>query len=602
MATFCLVKPIADKFKAAIKDGTVDPEKMSNMSSGERHAMLEKIVGKDNATQVNALFESKLLLKNQQAGMVAWAKRMLDMTPVRRQDLISKIERLDHVLSESEAKSFLGDLAETRLGVDVTQEEANKIADLTKKMTDAQKSIENGGDRMAYGRARVELTNYVSDLKNEASRTKLKDFMERPFNAAKNVVSGVGGFTKSLKASLDNSALFRQGWKAMLTDPEVWGKNAMQSFKDIADSFGGKEVLNEVHADILSRPTYQKMKDAHLAVSVKEEAFPTSLPEKIPLFGRVFKASEAAYTAFLDRTRADIFDKYLQIAEKTGVNTQDPEQLRAIGRVVNSLTGRGHLGGFEQSANMVNNIFFSARDFKSQIDVLTAHSFDKNMTPFARKKAAENLVRVIGGTAVVLGVANAVRPGSVEWDPRSSDFGKIKIGNTRFNIAGGMGSVITLAARLVTGKSKSTSSGSTYDINRWTAIFGDKDNRGFVENKLSPTAGLVDDLLRQQTFDKEKPTIKGELKNLLLPLPVQNAMDLYKDPNSANKLLAIIADGLGIAVSDYKPKEASISSLMKAAAQAKMTEADKKKNAAAAAKRKATLDKKKADFAKSIGR
>jgi len=40
-------------------------------------------------------------------------------------------------------------------------------------------------------------------------------------------------------------------------------------------------------------------------------------------------------------------------------------------------------------------------------------------------------MRAVLGTAAVLTIAKALKPGSVEDDPRSADFGKIKIGNTR---------------------------------------------------------------------------------------------------------------------------------------------------------------------------
>lgn len=609
MATFCLVQPIADKFKAAIQDGTIDPEKMSSMSSEERHKMLADIVGKDNATQVNALFESKLLLKNQQAGMVAWAKRMLDMSPVRRQDLISKIERLDHVLSESEAKSFLGDLAETRLGVDVTQEEANKIADLTKNMVSLK---EKDPTSIEYGRAGIKLRNYVSELKNEAGKFRMSDLKTQPLNAAKKGILGLGGLSKSLKATLDNSAIFNQGMKPLLTDPAIWAKNAMKSFDDIVRSFGGKEVLDEVDAGILSDKNYQKMVDAHLAGMVTEENFPTSLPERVPLFGRVYKASEAAYSAFLKRTRQDIFNKYINDAELAGINTNDPEQLRAIGRVVNSLTGRGHLGGAEQAANAVNNILFSPRNIKAQFDVLTAHSFDSSITPFARKKAAQNLLKIVAGMSSMLAVANAVRPGSAKVDPRSSSFGKIKIGNRTIDITGHAGALVTLASRLIPTKHNGewglwseSQSGNFTKLN--SSQFGKQSGvdvlNSFFENRASPAFGAFLDYLKGQDFNGNKVTLPNEIKNAFLPLPISTAQEIWQDPSASNvnKILSIIADGLGLATNTTLPKQPSIDALMKAAAQAKLTPAQKKKNADAAAKAKATREKKKADFIKSLG-
>src|SRR3990167_3546409 len=116
MPSFCLVPKQVEQFKIALKDGTINPEKLGKMSSEQRRAFLEKLVGSDNGKQVNTLFESKLLLKNQKAGYISWAKRVSGMSPQAKRDLISRIERMDNVLNPTEERAFLEDLASQRLG------------------------------------------------------------------------------------------------------------------------------------------------------------------------------------------------------------------------------------------------------------------------------------------------------------------------------------------------------------------------------------------------------------------------------------------------------------------------------------------------------
>ena len=77
----CLPKDIVKKFIDALKDGTIDPDALSRMSSAERRTFFDGIVGKDSAKDVNALFESKLLLKDQQTGMVNWAREVAGKKP-----------------------------------------------------------------------------------------------------------------------------------------------------------------------------------------------------------------------------------------------------------------------------------------------------------------------------------------------------------------------------------------------------------------------------------------------------------------------------------------------------------------------------------------
>lgn len=561
MSNICLPKASLDKFKQALVSGKINPEKLVAMTSEERHALFEAVVGKGEAKWVNASFESKLLLKNQQQGMLTWAKKLTGVTPEVKRDLITRISKLDHVLNPAEEKGFLKDLASTKLGLDVTVQEAKKIAVMSSKLQELEGKRRADGtfpsetDRMAYGRGKVAMASHLAELKNRASKLSVKEQALHPFQTT----SKVAGFAKALKASLDNSAIFRQGWKTLATNPIVWQKNARQSFIDIAKQLGGKDTLKEVSADIVSRPNFAKYEKMKLAIGNVEEEFPTSLPEKVPILGRFYKASEGAYTGFLYRQRADIADKLLQVAEKSGVDITDKAQLESMGKLINSLTGRGNLGRFEGSAaNSFNNLFFSARFLKSNIDTITAHQLQKGVTPFVRKQAATNLVKVIAASAAIMALANYLKPGSAELDPRSKNFGKIKVGNTTFDVTGGIGSLATLAAQIAKQSTKSTTTGVVTKLN---SGFGSQTGmdvlNNYFENKLSPAASLVKDLVKQQDFNGNKPTVKGEASNLFTPLPFSTASGARSDPHGANPLLVSIADGLGIAANTNTPQRST---------------------------------------------
>lgn len=571
---FCLLPQYADKFLAKVQSGELDADALSTMTSAERHAAFADIMGDANATHVNASFESKLLLKKQQAGIARWIEKAKDVSPATKRDLLARVERMDAVLDPKAGAPFLEDLAKQRLGFGVSMEEAGKITALAQRVTEARQAMEAGGDRMAYGRARVAFGNYISDLKNAAAPSATKsartalDGTQSPsarasaaIDAAERVAKATPGFAKSFKAAFDNSALFRQGWKTLFTHPGTWAKNARQSFVHLAQQFGGKAVMDEVNAEILSRPNSVNglYKQAKLALGVVEDAYPTTLPEKLPLIGRAYKASEAAFTAFQYQMRADVFDKYIEIAQRSGVDLRDKAQVESIGKLVNSLTSRGDLGPIEPASNAINTVFFSARKLKSDIDFLTAHQLQSGVTPFVRKQAAINLVKVVSGTAAILATAKAVNPESVDFDPRSANFGKIKVGNTRFDVTGGMGSLLTLAARMATMSSKSSVTGKVSPINsgKFGATTGTDLVYNFFENKLSPAASIVKDLLKGKDFQGNKPTVAGEASNLLMPLPITNAQELAADPNSAGVVLGTLADMLGISANTYaaKPKK-----------------------------------------------
>lgn len=548
---YCLNKNLAETFLKKIKDGEIDPQKLSEMSSQERNDFFSTFMGEKHAEKTNALFESKLLLKNQQEGLVNWAKQITGLKPEAKRDLLSRIEKMDKLLTPENEKSFLNDLASQRLGISVTMDEAATIADLAKNVATSKAAIQKGGDRLEYGRALVEFGDYVSNLKNEAKKLTVEDLKAKPLEtavqASKKAVVATAGFAKSIKATFDNSVIGRQGLKTIFSKPDIWLKNSAQSFVDIVKVFGGKDVLQEVKAEVLSRPNainglYQKEK---LAIGNIEEAFPTSAPEKIPVLGRLFKASEEAFTAWQYRTRADVFDRYVDIAEKSGAD------ITGIGKIVNSLTGRGNIGSLESHAQTLNNVFFSPRYLKSNIDLLTVHAFDKNIGSFARKQAAYNLLTVISGVAAILGIAQAVSPESVEWDTRSADSGQIKVGKTRFNVTGGFNSIITLASRLLTAQTKTKGKVKDLNTGKFGAPTGMDQIYNFFENKLSPVASMVRDIQRGKDFNGNKPTVAGELENLFMPLPVTNYEELKNNPDSADILSAMIADELGIGTNTY---------------------------------------------------
>lgn len=173
MPGFCLIGEKADSFKKAILNGEINPEKLANMASEERRAFLEKYVGKSESHAINASFESKLLLKNQQAGITTWAKQLTGIKPGVRQDLISRISKMDRVLDPSEKQQFLSDLAAHKLGVSVTQEEAKTIMGLSKKVQSAEAlprstkdDVLKGGwkptaNDLKYGRLHYDMADHI---------------------------------------------------------------------------------------------------------------------------------------------------------------------------------------------------------------------------------------------------------------------------------------------------------------------------------------------------------------------------------------------------------------------------------------------------------
>lgn len=565
MAAFCLTKQASERLKRAFKNGEINPEKIASISSAERRAILEKYVGKENSVQVNALFESKLLLKNRKAGYISWAKKVTGITQEVRRDILSKIERLDKVLDPKDEQVFLEDLVKTRLGVNMTEVEAKTLASLSKQVEDLRlKADENykfptEKDRLKYGLAKAKIEDYFNELK---LKTKSISFREQPLRKITSTINEIPGSLKSVVASLDNSFFGRQGIKALYTHPITWIRNFGKSWVDIAKELKGSDAMFAIKADIYSRPNALNGKyriGGYGLDALSEEAYPSSLPEKIPLFKRLFKASESAYNGAALRMRADLADMLIKKAEEQGVNTLNPEEARGLGSLISSMTGRGNLGVFEPGAQKINTYLFSVKFIKSNFDTLTLHLLDKKANSFVKKEAALNMLKMVASLGAVLTIAKVLDPNSVDEDPRSSNFGKIKIFGHWTDITGGMASMVTLASRTIiptvhNGKlslwQKSSSGGYTDllagnygQTDAWDLILD-----GLISNKLSPIAGAFRDRLRGQTFQGEKSSFSTLLKNATTPLSIQQFNSLMQDPNSSSVLGSMILEGLGFNV------------------------------------------------------
>lgn len=561
MTGFCLPKFAADAFKAKIKDGTIQPEKLSEMTSRERRAFFEDIVGKDLAEQVNASFESKLILKDQQAGMLTWAKQLTGIKPEVRRDMLSKINRLDQVLQPEEAAAFLEDLAARSLGFRTSVEQANTIVELAQRVEAAKapmlpdSTFPTVEEKLDYGHALFDFIDYTGTLKEQAERRTLKETATDIYKDPGRTFREVAGFTKTIKASLDDSALLNQGIKMLAAHPVLWSRNALNSFKDIYETFGGKKVMRELMSDILSDPeaingTYRKMK---LGVGITEESFPSSAPGRIPYAGAAFRAADNAFTGFQYRNRRDAARLLLKVRKEMGDDISDKTILEPMGKLINSLTGRGNLGRYEPATDTFNTVFFSPRFFKSHLDTLFLHPFGPNVDPFVRREAQKNLLKYVAGIAVALAIAKILSPKDVELDTRSSNSGKIRIFGHWTDITGGAGSIITLASRFALWSTKSASTGKVSRIN--SGDFGSVTNfdlfTNFFDKKLSPIAGIIRDHLKNEDPNGNKPGLVNDALNLTVPIPVTTLNSLMADPNKWDIVGSMIVNSLGANVSTY---------------------------------------------------
>lgn len=534
---FCLTRPLAEEFKHRLKNGEITPEKLNDMTSTERHAYFADFMGDLNAKQVNALFESKLLLKNQKQGMVTWAKQTAGLKPEVQRDLISRIEKMDTILNPKEQAAFLEDLASKKLGTDVTYEEAQKISELSNKITETKKDTgESEEKRIEYGKAVIDLGEYVSSLNPKQA----------------NLVSNIANLPKTAMSTLDFSALLRQGW-GMIGRPEFY-KNIAPMFKYAFS----EEAYKNMRADILSRPTYDLMQSAGLRVnnlgeklSQREEQFISTLLDKVP----GVKGSERAYTGFLAKLRADVFDHLITQAQLAGEDIRKGSQAtRDIANVVNDFTGSGNIGTNDRYSGAVpalNATLFSPRKLSATINMFNPERYlNPKVSKIARQAALRQLLGSLGITAGLLFLAQ-LNGQKIEKDPKSADFGKFIHGKTHFDITGGNGTYAVLLARLLSNKTKSSTTGNVSTLGEGYKPTTRADVAlKFLRNKLSPLTSMAADFLYGSDAIGQPFKVTNEIKNRIIPLIITDTIDLVKkDPS--NTILGALGDMFGVGVQTY---------------------------------------------------
>lgn len=350
------------------------------------------------------------------------------------------------------------------------------------------------------------------------------------WSKAKNAGLALINVPRSLMSSYDLSAPFRQGLVLAARHPRLFASEWRPMVKTLRSERAYEDVMDE----IASRPTFKAMQNAKLQLSdleglaTREDYFMSNLAEQIPLVGRGVRASGRAYTAFLNKFRADAFDNYLRMAEKQGLDIDDPVLLKSISRWVNHATGRGSIKSLEGAMVPLTAAFFSPRLIASRLQLLNP-AFYATLDPFARRQAMQGMTQLLGGISMTLWLAK-LAGAEVVIDPRSSDFGKIKLGDTRIDIAGGLQQYLVYAARMITGETVSSTTG---EVRKLEGGFG-KPSRAditwrFVSNKFAPVPAYAKQWAENENRDFEPFDPLRDAPSSLLPLGAQNAYEGFQE-------------------------------------------------------------------------
>lgn len=364
------------------------------------------------------------------------------------------------------------------------------------------------------------------------------------------------GSSRQLVTSLDVSAPFRQGGMFLLGDlvfnPKRAGRQIVTMFRQLMS----EKKFQQAQAAIRLRPNadlYEKHKlylsDQDGTFTKREEMMQGELAEKIPLAGRLIRASSRAYAGFLNEQRADAFDAMVE--SMGGRDAVSPQDLDIIANTVNTFTGRGNLPeGVAQPAAL---LMFSPRYFASRVEALVGRPLWKNLmrgsiddpvvSARVRALVAQQYARFAVGLMAVYGLAS-LAGGKVEKDSRSSDFGKVRIGNTRIDPMTGLQQIAVFTSRVMSGKTKGTD-GRVKPADVKSII------SNFARSKMAPIAGAVYDTAVGKYPTGEKATLAKTAAGLVSPISWSDTPAFVKEHGPFAGAVLQVLNLMGMGVNNF---------------------------------------------------
>lgn len=419
--------------------------------------------------------------------------------------------------------------------------DSNRIASFEKaKAITGLSKILNGGHVPQHG----ELNVLGKVFGNQFPKDIVEMHGGLPFT--REVINQSVNLPKSIMASMDLSAPFRQGL------PLIYKRQFWTSMDDMIKAFGSEQSFQALQESIRERPLYLLGQESGLQftdpddITAQEEAYLSGFAEKIPFVGRYIRASDRAYTGFLNKLRADVFDDLIGEMKRLGY---DPNVIGpTLAKFVNVSTGRGSLDKLEPIAKELNGLFFSPRMISSRLTMMNPVYYAK-LPPPVRKEALKALLAAVGAGAVFAALLKEAGA-DVSLNPTSADFGKIKIGNSRLDPYGGFQQYAVAAWRLMTATYTSSTRNRTtkFGVGYKPRTYGTT-LQEFAENKLSPVASFIWTMLNRDkkgNFRGRPISVPKEVESRFIPLIIQDLHDLYHDDPDLLPLALPAAFGMNV--------------------------------------------------------
>lgn len=366
---------------------------------------------------------------------------------------------------------------------------------------------------------------------------------------------------RAIMASGDLSFGLRQGLILGTRHPIEWAKqfarglNAFRS-EDIAKRINNL-VMND--ADVMWGIEKGYLDPISLAKEAgymqRSESFASHLAERIPVLGKLVRASARSFAVSSNSLQTGVWKQGVKALKTAGA---DLNEFKSLGEFVNWGVGRGNLPKWgAKAAPILNATLFSPRLMFARLQ-LPSKLFSKSA--YVRGQAWQTLGTFLafGGSALGLYALNG---GKISFDPRSSEFAKVKVGNTRLDIWGGYVQYVRFVSQVSTGKYVD-SLGRVQDSKRFDTVLR------FFQSKDSPAVSLIADLLKGTDYagNKLSDNVLDQVRNRILPLSLNDMIDAVVQEGAVQGIGLGALSALGVGVVTYD-KQAAVRDLYKDAVQ-----------------------------------
>ena len=360
---------------------------------------------------------------------------------------------------------------------------------------------------------------------------------------------------RAIWTGIDLSPILRQGIMPLLAHPVRTVTEIGKAFPTLTSEEAALRHMNRIR-ESPQYARYQRYRLNYTEVGGPLERMEELVISNLARYIPVLAGTQRFYTALMNGLR----HSSMEIAERAfgpdGKFTKEQGETMAF--YVNASTGRGNLGWLERAAVPMNRVFFSPRLLMANLQMLTGAPILRATDAKARAYIAREYARMAIGWGLIYTLGYLAN-GEFEWNWKSSDFGKIRFGNTRIDPLRGMAQVAVLTGRLTTGERK-TARGRIVPIRGpdrpYAGLTAFQIMANFMRSKLSPMFSIGLDVIAGETMDGEPvdPLTLRTAGRLVTPMAARDVYEAIREhgvPEGAALGLLFI---LGFGGNTYEPR------------------------------------------------